>query len=192
MSLGVGVASVEIIALLCAGSTAYHGLPGGGSTGDRLSRLEIAGLLSGLNKAAMNLALAKYALDLDAERGLIAHVRCYAAGLAVKEKWHIVKGRPVLCNMAALAVFEAVRPNRCVRCSGRGMLGHRVCISCNGTGYKALSGRQVAEGIGVDEQSFRRVWRARFDGLYSYLHGIESEVSRVLYASDHERGLLAC
>jgi hypothetical protein len=180
MSLGVGVASVEIIALLCAGSTAYHGLPGGGSTGDRLSRLEIAGLLSGLNKAAMNLALAKYALDLDAERGLIAHVRGYAAGLAVKEGWHIVKGRPVLCNMAALAVFEAVRPNRCVRCSGRGVLGHRVCIRCNGSGYKALSGRKIAEGIGVDEAAYRRSWREKYEHCFGYIQSLDSEINKCL------------
>jgi len=192
MSLGVGVASVEIIALLCAGSIAYHGIPGGGGTGDRLSKLEIAGLLSGLSKPAMNLALAKYALDLDAERLLIAHVRVVAAGLAVKEGWHIIKGRPVLCNMSALAVFESVRPNRCVRCCGRGVHVHRVCSVCGGSGYKALSGRQVAEGMGIDEKCFRRLWKSRYEGLVGYLQRFDAEISRALYVSDYEKICMNC
>lgn len=180
------MASVEVIALLCAGSTRYHDA-GRSSSTDKLSKGEMAGLLAGLSRESMNLALAKYALDVDAERMLIAHVRVFAAGLAVKEDWHIVRGRPVLSNMAALAVFDVVRPNRCKRCSGRGLLTYRSCSVCSGSGYKALSGRQIAEAIGVDEKCYRRLWKARFESLVAYLQGINSAVSWALYHADRDR-----
>lgn len=186
------MASVEVISLLCAGSTQYHGLRGGSWCGDNLSRSELAGLLSGLSSHAMNLALAKYAMDIDAERLLIAHVRNYAEGLAVNEHWHIVKGRPVLCNMAALAVFETVRPNRCVKCSGRSVVNNKVCNVCHGTGYKHFSGRQVADGIGVDEKCYRKLWKSRFEWLCRYVTDINVDVIWRLRDADREKIRMVC
>ncbi|MGZ8933477.1 MAG: hypothetical protein ACXW04_01130 [Methylobacter sp.] len=180
------MASVEIIGLLCAGSTRYHEQGGSGSNTDKLSRSELAGLLAGLDKASMNYALAKYALDQDAERMLIAHVRVWAAGVAVRESWQIVKGRPIVSNMAALAVFESVRPNRCCRCEGRGVVSNRVCLVCNGSGYKALSGRKVAEAISVDECSYRRLWKQRYDQIYTYVTGLDASINNSLHRSDRE------
>ena len=181
------MASVEIIGLLCAGSTRYHEQGDHGGAADKLSRSELAGLLSGLDRVAMNLALAKYAGDLEAERMLIAQVRVWAADVAVRESWHIVKGRPTLCNMSALVVFEAVRPNRCYRCQGRGMVSIKLCPVCNGSGYKALSGNKMAGVIGVDECNWRRLWRARYEQCFNYLQGIDSAVNNILLWSDHER-----
>lgn len=177
------MASVEIIGLLCAGSTRYHEY-GGGSGVDRLTRSELAGLLAGLNEAAMNLALAKYALDLEAERCLIAHVRVWAAGVAVRERWQIVKGRPTVVNISALAVFESVRPNRCCRCSGRGFVANRLCPVCTGSGYKALSGRKIADVIGVDECCFRRQWKQRYADVMAYVQGLDATVNRVIGFAD--------
>lgn len=177
------MASVEIIGLLCAGSTRYHD-SGGGCCVDRLTRSELAGLLSGLNQAAMNFALAKYALDLEAERFLIAHIRVWAAGVAVHNHWEIVKGRPTLLNMSALAVFESVRPNRCCRCYGRGFVAHRLCPVCSGSGYKALSGRKIADAIEVDECSFRRVWKQRYADVMSYVQSLDATVNRVIGLAD--------
>ena len=180
------MASVEMIGLLCAGSTRYHESGGHGSATDKLSRPELAGLLSGLDKASMNYALAKYALDQDAERMLIAHVRVWAAGVAVREDWHIVKGRPTVSNMAAWAVFEAVRPGRCHRCEGRCMVSNRVCSVCGGSGYKALSGRAIAEAIGMDEAAYRRLWKTRYFHCLSYVLEIESKLNKTLALSDRE------
>lgn len=189
--LGGNMASVEIIGLLCAGSMRYHerrveNAGGNRRSGDHLSRDELAGLLSGLDAVAMNLALAKYANDLDAERLLIAQVRVWTAGIAVKELWSIVIGRPTVCNMAALAVFEVVRPNRCTRCLGRGFVGHRLCTVCNGSGHKHLAGSKIAEAIGIEEHTFRRLWRPRFEQVMSFVQGIDTVVNRVVYRADHE------
>jgi len=81
------MASVEMIGLFCAGAVRYHLTGGRRSVGDQLSRAELAGLLAGLTKPAMNMALAKYAGDQDSERMLVAHVQVWAAGEAVREKW---------------------------------------------------------------------------------------------------------
>ncbi len=185
------MASVEIIGLLCAGSMRYHDLQIGCKSGirrsgEQLTRDELAGLLSGLDAASMNMAFAKYANDLDAERLLIAQVRVWAAGIAVRESWSIVRGRPTICNMSALAVLEVVRPNRCCRCSGRGFIAHRLCSVCNGSGHKHLAGKKIAEAIGIDECTFRRMWRPRYEQVMKYVQDIDSVVNRVLYRSDHE------
>ncbi len=177
------MASVEMIGLLCAGSTRYHEY-GGGSGVDRLTRSELAGLLAGLNPAAMNFALAKYALDIAAERILIAQVRVWAAGVAVNQNWEVVKGRPTIVNMSALAVFESVRPNRCCRCSGRGFVANRLCPVCTGSGYKVLSGRKIADAIGVDECCYRRKWKQRYSDVMAYVQGLDATVNRVIGFAD--------
>lgn len=183
---GKEMASVEIIGLLCAGSTHYHSVSGCNCLSGHLARAELAGMLAGLDQPAMNLALAKYALDITAERNLIAHVRVYAAGIAVRENWHIVRGRPTMVNMSALAVFESVRPNRCGRCSGRGFVAYRLCNNCNGSGFKALSGRRIAEIIGVEDSDYKRKWRPRYQGLIDYMQALDSSVNRALHFADKD------
>jgi hypothetical protein len=157
------------------------GRPSGGKrSGDQLTRDELAGLLSGLDAASMNLAFAKYANDLEAERLLIAQIRGWAAGVAVKEMWNIVRGRPTVVNMAALAVFEVVRPNRCGCCLGVGVKTNRVCPSCNGSGFKSLSGRKISTVIGVDESCYRRTWNSRYEIVYRYVSGLDQRINAVL------------
>jgi hypothetical protein len=170
------VASVELIGLLCAGSVKYHPAHGRSSSRESLSRSELAGLLSGLTGAQMDMALAKYGGDLASERQLIAHVQVWAAGVAVREGWRIVRGRPLVCNMAAIAVFEVVRPNCCGRCHGRGLLVNRSCPRCDGTGSRQLSGRDIAEAIGIEHGNYCRTWRDRYDNAYKYVQAIDSKV----------------
>lgn len=183
------MASVEIIGLLCAGSTRYHQVTSKSSV-DKLSRSELAGLLATLGRHELNYALAKYAMSIEAERMLIAYMRVWAAGMAVENGWHVVKGRPTVVNMAAIAVFESVRPNRCYRCEGRGIVSNKVCPVCDGSGYKALSGRKIAEAIGVDESNYRRIWRYRYNDCYSHMQAIDSSVNEVLMFADHENNNL--
>lgn len=170
------MASVEIIGLLSAGCVRYHPASRHGGSPEALSRSELAGLLSGLTRPQMHLALARYAGDESSERKLIAHVQVWAAGLAVRESWKIVSGRPLVCNMAALAVLEVVRPNRCRRCQGRGSLISRACCACEGSGYYHLSGRRIAEIIGIDHMNYSRTWCGRYERAVKYVQGIDSQV----------------
>lgn len=173
------MATPEIISLLCAGTVKYHAASGGHGA-PLLTRGEIAGLLAGLPAEAMDLALAKYAGDLAAERLLVARVRAWAAGLAVAEEWEIVRGRPTLCNMSALAVFEVVRPNRCGTCHGTGYKGARLCPSCDGAGVRQLAGTVVAKACGVTQQDFSRHWRMRYEVIYRHVCGLDGKVNGAL------------
>lgn len=178
------MASVELIALLGAGSVKYHPACGRSSSSSELSRSELAGLLSGLTRPQMAMALAKYGCDLASERQLIAHVQVWAAGVAIRENWKIVKGRPVVSNMAAIAVFEVVRPNRCERCQGRGVLINRGCSKCDGSGYQHLSGNKIAEAIGIDAGNFCRTWRGRYEHALSYVQALDSQVNSAMRRND--------
>jgi len=174
------VASPEIISLLCAGTVKYHAALGGHGA-PLLTRGEIAGLLAGLPPEAMDLALAKYAGDLAAERLLVAKVRAWAAGLAVAEEWEIERGRPTLCNMSALAVFEVVRPNRCGTCHGTGYKGARLCPSCDGAGVRQLAGVTIAQACGLSQPDYSRKWQSRYGQVLQHVQGLDSRVNGVLH-----------
>jgi hypothetical protein len=185
------MASVVVIGLLCAGSTQYHPFQSSSRRGDHLSRAELAGLLSGLSSAQMHYALAKWALDQDAECNLLAHVRVWLADIAVREQWKVVKGKPTICNMAAIAVFEAIRPNRCGLCRGRLYVSNKVCPSCSGSGYRYLSGREIADAMSIDQSNFSRTWQSRYERVFKYLQDIDCEVKYTLGKADKELALLA-
>lgn len=178
---------VEVIALLCAGSVRYHEPLGKGGAAGQLTRAEIAGLLSGLSSEAVNFALAKYAGDLPAERMFIAQLRVWAADLVRIENWQIVRGRPTVCNMCALAAFEVVRPNRCPRCQGRGIDKAKVCGVCNGSTFKPLSGRFIADAIGVCQSEFSKHWRSRYERIVRHVQDIDSNVNRIIYINHNEK-----
>ena len=178
---------VEVIALLCAGSVRYHEPLGKGGYGGQLTRAEVAGLLAGLSSEAVNFALAKYAGDLAAERAFIAQLRVWAAGLANAEAWQVVRGRPTVCNLCALAAFEVVRPNRCPRCQGRGMDKAKVCGVCNGSTFKPLSGRFIADAIGMDESSYRQTWKSRYERILRHVQEVDSNVNVIIYLATREK-----
>lgn len=173
---------IECLARLCAGSVKLGSVGGRSTGGDALRGVEIAGLLAGMLPHEISLALAKYAGDSDAERDIVKHVRGWAQGVASEEHWKIIDGRPSVLNMAELAVYDVVRPNRCEKCGGGGYVGvFRLCKACHGSGFLRLSGRSVAERIGVDECNYRRVWKSRFNRCVAYVQGIDSKVNFVFW-----------
>lgn len=180
------MSSMETLALLCAGSTRYHEGLGCGAASGQLSRSEIAGLLSGLSNNAMNLALAKYAGDLSSERKLWSCVYLHAVDMALAESWKIQRGRPTVANMAYLAVFEVVRPNRCNKCKGTGFVRIKQCGCCAGSGYKLISGNAIAEAIFIDKSNYSRTWESRYVGVLNYVQAIDAEVNRAVRVADRE------
>jgi hypothetical protein len=172
------MASPNLIALLCAGS--QMGSTGGGTNRAVLSRSELAGLLAGASEAAMDFAYAAYALDLDAERMLIARVRVAAAHLANAQKWEIVKGRPTVSNLSAIAVFEVVRPLVHKECGGVG------CRLCGGTGTKPLSVRTIAAAAGLSKDDFHRNWQDRYRQILKIVCELDAEVQSVLAKANRD------
>ena len=178
------MATPEIIGVMMGGSG--MALSSGSFAGDRLSRGEFAGLLRGLPSIAMNLALAKYAVDKDAERMLIAQYRVEVMSDAIQQGWQIVKGKPTICNMATFAVLEVVSPNRCGKCRGRCYVGNKICSLCSGTGLRSISGRMIADSLQVSEPTYRRVWKPRFQAAVRRIQDIDSSVINALRVADKE------
>ncbi|MBE0434644.1 MAG: hypothetical protein IBX56_02440, partial [Methylomicrobium sp.] len=125
-----------------------------------------------------------YAGDVEAERTLFAVVRLWLVGIAIAEGWTVVRGRPTISNIAALAVLDVVRPNICGRCRGVGHVKGRACSACSGVGIRRLSGRQIAKAIGVDESRYRRVWRERCQRCLSHVQELDSAVLSLLKHAD--------
>lgn len=171
---------IESLKLLSAGSTSYHSSLAHNRNNDTLNRIEIAGLLSGLNEIQTALVYAKHVGDLSAERKLWAFVYQWAAGKALREQWQVMRGRQTIANMCYLAVFEVVRPNRCRACKGSGIIKAKPCSCCNGSGTHVLSGRTIAQAIGIDESNYRRTWEARYKCVYDYVRNIDCDVNRAV------------
>lgn len=173
------MANAEVIGMLCAGSGFFES-GARRSSGVVLTRSELAGYLSGASNAAVNFALAAYALDEDATRLLIADVRCWAVGVANREGWEVVRGRPTVVNLCAVAVYDAIRPLIHVPCRGTGYIGPTVCRGCDGAGHKALSGRKIAGAAGLDIKAWQRHWVGRYQKILGYVIELDTEVLGIL------------
>lgn len=171
------MANPELIALLTAQSALFtredRQLPSGGV---RLSRVELAGYLSGLTHGASLMAYAKWGQDEHAMRRLIAWVRVMAAGMAVEQHWPVERGKPVICNLAAIATYEVVMPLVHDVCEGRGQVGFKTCTGCNGTGRKALSSRAIQEAAGIERMDWRRHWEGRYRQIVKAVVALDIEV----------------
>lgn len=182
------VANPEIIGLLCAGS-AFFESGCRRSSGTVLSRSELAGYLAGASDVATAFAFASYALDESATRLLIAQVRVHAGHLVNREGWQIVRGRPTVSNLSAIAVYEVIRPLVHLACSGNGYIRdprsgeHVVCAACAGSGLKKLSGRKIAAAAGLDKMDWFRHWEARYLQILKYVIELDGEVQSILAAA---------
>lgn len=191
--------SIERLAVMFAGCTAYHPAEAIGA-GHRaaLNRVEVAALMAGLNRAERDYVYAYFG-DESGELRLLAHVRYWLADLAGRESWKVLPGRPLVCNLAAVAVFESVRPNVCGCCRGTGVRmklppvhpwDYRTCHHCAGGGHMRLSNRRIAEAMGIDEAAFRRTWSGRYERAFGYVRSIESEVNSVIRRAQSDDGVL--
>lgn len=166
----------ELIALLTARSTLFTNDDRQRSNnGLVLTRSELAGYLSGLSQGAMYVALAKYGDDEDSLRHLIAWVRVMAAKLANEQDWEVVRGKPVIANLSAIAAFEVVVPMVHDVCHGRGFNAGKPC-TCSGTGIKPLSDRRIQEATGIERMNWRRVWQGRYRQILRAVIELDTEV----------------
>lgn len=158
--------SVEAIARMGGKGLSLDYIPGGIPS---LTMDEIMGCLAGLDRGPELLIRAvvvgQPVMDELYREGFHLAVR-----MATDRGWRPVKGKPVLRNMAAMAIEELVAPglHRCNSCRGT---GRRVtgpdkpveeCSRCGGTGNRPISKRSRAARCELDEASWRRVWEPRF------------------------------
>lgn len=152
-----------------------------------LTRAELAGMLAGLHRDAVNFALAKYAGDESAYWDFLFSVRVYAAGLACREGWEIVRGRPTVYNLSAIAVAETALSNRCGTCKGSGFERTKVCRTCSGHTLARLGHATIAELAGLSETTFRRLWYSRYCSLCKYVLDFDHEIrKRINILNAHE------
>lgn len=147
------MASVETLARLTA-SAINPATSGGRSTNtESLSSAEIAGLLRGLTQEQMNFAQAKYCGDVAAQVRVLIQVRKQAEVMAEHGKWKV---RPSQIQaLADQAVIELMT--------------------------KRLSGKQIAEALGVSEPAFCANWKAKFVQLLRPLYECDSAISNAIY-----------
>lgn len=171
------MASVEVLGRLCAGAVDFSRVGAGGQSD--LQRLEVAGFLAGLSRGPMLLALAKYMQDAEALRKLVIEHQAWLVNLAMADGW-LVDG--VADRMAGLSVSEVV-DDKCPRCHGTRFIRAKACTSCDGTGFRRVSGRSIAGWLGVSETSYRRVWSGRYQQAVERLRGFDVDINRAVSRS---------
>ena len=171
--------SLEVLALLTAGSVNPASVGGKSCRGDSLSKSEIAGLLAGLSDIEMAYAMAKFAGDDSAVSTVLIMTRKQAITFAVRSGWKVRPSQ--LKALADIATHEALSPCKCKRCGGIGFRLNKACIPCNGTGLGHESSRSMANAIGVDEAAYRRNWREKLSIVLAYLYDLESSINKKVY-----------
>jgi hypothetical protein len=140
----------------------------------------MAGLLRGLPPAGVALAEAKYMQVQGAEFRLLLHVLNARIDTARREGWFGKAVRDLLEDMCVIAVHEVVTPPRCKTCKGVGFARSRLCTSCNGSGFKYSSGRSLAQALRLPHESFRVMWRRRYEDVFNYVSDIDAQINRAV------------
>lgn len=145
----------------------------------------VAGALGRCSKMAREFAYLKY--QLAPEPGhprLEAFIGAFrmreVLPLFERENW---KSGPISI-ISRLVVEDAMFPWTCKSCQGVGerVLGGRIvsCEGCTGTGVKRLTGRERAEKMGIEERTYHRVWRERYQAVAAVVAGYEAEIASAL------------
>ncbi len=171
------MACVEVLARLCAGTANYAVVGGGGVS--ELQAVEVSGFLAGLQRGPMLVAMAKYMGDQESRRWLFVDVYCHLLGVGQVWKGERADIADKCKRMAGLSLSEFI-DDKCVKCHGTRFVKAKACSCCVGTGFKRLSGREVAKTVGVDESNFRRVWKPRYQSAMDRLRDYDAEVNRAV------------
>lgn len=171
--------SLEVLALLTAGSVNPAAVSGRSCKGDSLSKSEIAALLAGLSDFEMAYAMAKFTGDDSAVGVVLIMTHKQALNVAVKSGWKVRPSQ--LKVLAGIATHEALSPCKCKKCGGIGYKLNKACLACNGTGLGHESTRAMAKAIGVDEAAYRRNWREKLSVVLAYLYDIEGSINKKVH-----------
>jgi len=171
--------NVESLAALTAGSINPAATAGRSSSTDKLSKSEIAGLLSGLSEDETSFAMAKYVGDESAASTVVLSARRHALSMAKRKAWKINSNQ--VEALADIAVVDSLSPCRCKRCGGIGHKLNKVCTPCNGTGFKHSSARDMARLVGIDETAFRKGWMEKLCEVAGIVLGWDSSVRQHVF-----------
>lgn len=178
------MATVESLSALTASSINPNAIGSKSSSKDKLNKAESAGLLSGLTKEETDFALAKYCGDEDAHKKSIINSRFYTAHVFSLKHWKSEKKK--IIALADLAINESINPCKCKRCSGTRYKFNKPCNSCNATGFRQMSNRQMALSIGIDESTFRARWEERLSLVLDHFNEIDNKIKKQVYKNGVE------
>jgi hypothetical protein len=177
---------LDRLGLMFAGCGSYR--PEARATGvEALGRVEVAALMAGMREHEVDYVYA-FMGDAGGELRLVWYVEAQVLRLARSEEWRAFDAGKVGL-MARLAVQENLR-NICQHCHGTGQRRFKVCVHCHGGGRARLSGRSIAERIGVDQSNFVRVWRRRYDCVYVLVQDVQSSVVSTVRRNDRLDAIL--
>lgn len=146
------MATVESLSRLTAGAVNPAAATGRSSSKEQLSSAEIAGFLKGLTHEQMTFAQAKYCDDSESKINLLILTRKQAAEIANRGKW---KTRPSQVDkLAELAVIEVMT--------------------------KRLTGKVIAQAMGISEQAVNANWKDKFAQLLKSLYEYDAAVCRAV------------
>ena len=134
----------------------------------------------------------KYTQDQSVRKELYEITRSRAHHQAAKHKtrWKLAPSEnpDKITRVALLALRQAIVPRLCKKCNGLGVTSKddevNECFVCKGSGEgKELSGRLLADVLGVSHKRVRTFWRFRFrelENLYrNYDVIINDEVKKI-------------
>lgn len=158
---------------------------GGGAVSDGIARGELGALLAGLDDFEMDLALAKYAGCFSSRASLVARCRVLVDGVAKRERWRRVDGRPCLDLLAVEAVGFVLDAKDCAVCDGVGFVRPaEACPVCDGIGVVGKSGREMARRFDVSLGSWNGTWSHRFFEIVRMLQGIDLNIKSYVFANN--------
>lgn len=178
--------SLETLALLNAGTMSLSSLSSSTNRGDQLTKVELSAVLSGLNETELLFAQAKYCLDNAALQCVIDAMVIKFNQIAGQKGWRVRRGNEVIENMVSMAAVETIEPNRCTRCNGTGSTKYKLCSCCQGSGYRRLSGREIAEYVQVSERQWRQRWRDRYEEIVKTFQDIDFKVKITIKSNTKE------
>lgn len=163
----------ELFSMMSAKSVNYGGVGGGGSPTLTAQDVSAALGMGRLSRLSANLALYKACDDRQVLPVLQLEINALVARLYYDFKWKspfedLADTALFFQSLGKLALDEVVGIRHSA-CNGTGLKGKEVCTVCAGTGYKSISGRKMAQILGVDESVFRRTWLKRFDEIVRHL-----------------------
>lgn len=171
--------SVKAIARMAGKGLTLDFISGGAPA---LSMDQLMACLKGLDRGPELLIRAAF-IGQPVMRDLYLEGFHLAVTIASEKGWKPVKGKPVLRNMAAMAIDEVVAPNRhfCPACGGTGQTyggpdkPPGVCRRCTGSGNRFISMRSQAARCDIDEAAWRRTWAPRYPVIRMAIYGWQDD-----------------
>lgn len=179
----------ELLALLTAKSVNFEGGQGSGDITPQL----VAAACKDLPRPIFLYALLKYCQDDSVKKELYEHARGRALAWVDSGKWRLApsESKSVAVRLVLLALRQAVVPRLCKRCNGFGYLVVKderpFCQLCKATGAgRPLSGRMLAEVLGVSHKRVRTFWSRRYTEIEAGYINFDIRIAEQIHSNLRE------